>query len=67
MVETCAKELSERALNSEEHLPDIAIRLAVESYLCKIASEYIIDNISSYPDDDSAKKPPRSGSPETQK
>ena len=57
MVDTCAKELSDKALNSESSLPEIAMKLAVESYLCKIASEYIIDNISIYSDEDKVKKP----------
>ncbi len=52
MVEVCAKELSDKALNSDSSLPEIAMRLAVESYLCKIASEYIIDNISIYSEDE---------------
>lgn len=52
MVEVCAKELSDKALNSDSSLPEIAMRLAVESYLCKIASEYIIDNISTYSEDE---------------
>ena len=60
MVDVCAKELSDKALNSDSSLPEIAMRLAVESYLCKIASEYIIDNISIYADDEKAKKPPKS-------
>ncbi|MFB0920476.1 MAG: DUF1836 domain-containing protein [Oscillospiraceae bacterium] len=67
MVENCAKELSERALNSEEHLPEIAMRLAVESYLCKIASEYIIDNLSDYPDNDPAKRSSKQGNSENSK
>jgi len=57
MVDVCAKELSDKALNSDSNLPEIAMRLAVESYLCKIASEYIIDNISIYPAVENAKKP----------
>ncbi len=61
MVDACAKEISDKALNSEEKLPEIAMHLAVESYLCKIASEYIIDNISIYDDDENAKKPPKTG------
>ncbi len=67
LVETCAKELSEKALASEESLPEIAMRLAVESYMCKIASEYIIDNISIYPEAEPQKKPLKSGNPENQK
>lgn len=59
MVDVCAKELSDKALNSDSSLPEIAMRLAVESYLCKIASEYIIDNISIYSDDEKTKKPPK--------
>lgn len=59
MVDVCAKELSDKALNSDSNLPEIAMRLAVESYLCKIASEYIIDNISIYPEGENAKKPPK--------
>ena len=57
MVEVCAKELSDKALNSDSSLPEIAMRLAVESYLCKIASEYIIDNISIYSEDEKNAKP----------
>lgn len=64
MVDVCAKELSDKALNSDSSLPEIAMRLAVESYLCKIASEYIIDNISIYPDDEKAKKPPKAAEPD---
>ena len=67
LVEECAKELSERALASEEKLPDIAMRLAVESYMCKIASEYIIDNISIYPETEIPKKQTRSNNSESQK
>ena len=61
MVETCAKELSDKALSSESNLPEIAMRLAVESYLCKIASEYIIDNMSYDSDAETPKKPSKSG------
>ena len=57
MVDVCAKELSDKALNSDSSLPEIAMKLAVESYLCKIASEYIIDNISIYSEEENAKKP----------
>ncbi len=61
MVDVCAKELSDKALNSDSSLPEIAMKLAVESYLCKIASEYIIDNISIYSEEENAKKPPKIG------
>jgi len=67
VLENCAKEISDKALNSEEKLPEIAMRLAVESYLCKIASEYFIDNISIYPESDTAKKQPRPNGAEPQK
>ena len=67
MVDTCAKELSDKALNSDSNLPELAMRLAVESYLCKIASEYIIDNISTYPEDETAKKPSKPKDSENQK
>lgn len=62
MFEVCAKEISEKALNSNEKLPEIAMRLAVESYLCKIASEYIIDNISIYDEADDPKRAPKASS-----
>lgn len=67
LVESRAKELSEKALNSGDSLPEIAMQLAVESYMCKIASEYIIDNISIYPQNDPVKKPVKPGVPEAQK
>jgi hypothetical protein len=63
MVESCAGEISKKALSSGSALPEIAMRLAVESYLCKIACEYMIDNISSYSGADISEKPatPASG------
>jgi len=64
MVESCAKELSENALSSDSKLPEIAMRLAVQSYLCKIASEYIIDNISLYPDSQHPGKPAKTNDSE---
>lgn len=57
LVETSAKEISEKALNSEESPSEIAMRLAVESYMCKIASEYILDNVSLYAEPE----PPKAG------
>jgi len=51
MIETSAKEISGKVLSSDGNLPDIAMRMAVESYLCKITSEYLIDMISGYDDD----------------
>lgn len=40
-----AKDISDKILNSEGSLKDVAMRLAVESYLSKIACEYIIDEV----------------------
>lgn len=52
MVDNCAKEICEEISSASEDLADIAMRLAVDSYLSKIGCEYIIDLIleSSYSD-----------------
>jgi len=65
MVESSAKELSDKALNSAGNLPEIAMRLAVESYLCKIASEYIIDNMSYNSEAETPNKPSKAGAVES--
>lgn len=51
MVEASANEISEKALHSEDSLAEVAMRLAVESYLCKITCEYLIDKIFDNNDD----------------
>lgn len=66
-VENAAHEISEKVLNSEGTLPEVAMRLAVESYMCKIASEYILDNISFYPEEHELKKIHRSEDAESGK
>ncbi len=47
MIDTCAAEIAESVLEpaAEEELADAAMRLAVQSYLCKSACEYLIDQI----------------------
>jgi len=60
MVESSAKEISGKVLASDGNLPDIAMRMAVESYMCKITCEYIIDMICGYDDSPAYRKPPGS-------
>lgn len=43
IMESRAEQMSEDILKSDEKLTDVAMSLAVQSYLCKIACEYIID------------------------
>jgi len=57
MVESSAREISEKAVTSDENLAEVAMRLAVESYLYKITCEYLIDKICGIDDDDHFKKP----------
>ncbi|MGI5984672.1 MAG: DUF1836 domain-containing protein [Clostridiales bacterium] len=64
MVEASAKDISEKALSSDDSLPEVAMRLAVESYLCKITCEYLIDIITDIDDDDFLKKPIKPSSSE---
>lgn len=45
LVESGAREVSGKILSSEGSLEDVAMRLAVDSYLSKIACEYIIDEV----------------------
>ena len=59
MVEACAVEISGKVLESENSLSEIAMLLAVECYLCNIASEYIIDNLA-FSDDDPPKNTQKS-------
>lgn len=57
LVESSAREVSSKALSSDGNLPDIAMRMAVESYMCKITCEYMIDLICGYDDDAAFKLP----------
>lgn len=43
MVEARAEQMSQDILKSNDKPADIAMELAVQSYLCKIACEYLID------------------------
>lgn len=48
MIDTCADEIAKSVLdiNADADMADAAMRLAVQSYLCKIASEHLIDQIN---------------------
>lgn len=48
IVETRAEEMTQSVLNSDKKLADIAMELAVQSYLSKIASEYLLDSVVDY-------------------
>lgn len=52
MVESSAKEISEKAITTDDNLAEVAMRLAVESYLCKITCEYLIDKIAGIDDEE---------------
>lgn len=45
MVKNGAEDVSEKVLNGDGSFMDVAMRLAVESYLSKIACEYMIDEM----------------------
>ena len=59
MVESISGEISARVLSEDESMADAAMRLAVESYLCKNACEYLIDRIAGYEDDELFQRSPR--------
>ncbi|NLH02341.1 MAG: DUF1836 domain-containing protein [Clostridiales bacterium] len=63
MVEMYAKEISEKVLSSNENVADAAMRLAVQSYLCKITCEYLIDKLSDYDYEEIFRKPHKSADP----
>ena len=46
MLDDYAAEIVEKALAADDDLADAAMRLAVQSYLCKIACEHLIDQIT---------------------
>jgi len=64
MVEMYAKEISEKVLSSDENVADAAMRLAVQSYLCKITCEYLIDKLSDYDYEETFRKPHKSADPD---
>lgn len=64
MVEMYAKEISEKVLSSDENVADAAMRLAVQSYLCKITCEYLIDKLSDYDYEEIFRKPHKSADPD---
>ena len=59
MVESISGEISARVSSEDESMADAAMRLAVESYLCKNACEYLIDRIAGYEDDELFQRSPR--------
>jgi hypothetical protein len=51
MLDDCAAEIVEKALAEKEDPADAAMRLAVESYLCKVACEHLLDQIGTRDED----------------
>ena len=45
IVEQCTEQIVDAVISSDDALPEIAMYLAVQSYLSKVGCEYIIDQI----------------------
>ena len=46
MIDSCTESIVDKISGSDKELAQIAMNLAVESYLCKVGCEYIIDLIT---------------------